>query len=285
MAFASSTFQRVLANEFFTNSSAETQPQTATDGNLIASLSFVRSAIQSLTTLFLPINNPTYTGTLSGATATIATANITTANTTNQNGTLFSQNPSITINAKNYQVGFRVVGEIKMIMTDTAVPNYLNCDGSSYSTTAYPALFTAIGYAYGGSGATFNVPNFASRFPIGNNGSVSGVPSSNYATGNGGSGLTNTQKITYNYLNGSTNTTPILVSVPDHSHQTAFANSNDYSIITPGAQQYLYSASGYNGINTLSTGTGIQGVDPISNAIGVNITPSYIAVSYFICYA
>lgn len=290
MSFASSTFQRVLANEFFTNSSAETQPQTATDGNLIASLSFVRSAIQSLTTLFLPINNPTYTGLLSGSTATIATANIataniTTANTTNQNGTLFSQNPSITINAKNYQVGFRVVGEIKMIMTDTTVPNYLNCDGSSYSTTAYPALFTAIGYAYGGSGATFNVPNFASRFPIGNNGSVSGVPSSNYATGNGGSGLTNTQKITYNYLNGSTNTTPILVSVPDHSHQTAFANSNDYSIITPGAQQYLYSASGYNGINTLTTGTNIQGVDPISNAIGVNITPSYIAVSYFICYA
>jgi len=66
MAFASSTFQRVLANEFFTNSSAETQPQTATDGNLIASLSFVRSAIQSLTGLYLPINNPTYTGTLSG---------------------------------------------------------------------------------------------------------------------------------------------------------------------------------------------------------------------------
>lgn len=290
MSFASSTFQRVLENEFFANSSAETQPQTATDGNLIANLSFVRSAIQSLTGLFLPTNNPIYTGTLSGVTAAITTvssttANITTANITSQNGTLFSQNPSITINAKNYQVGFRVVGEIKMIMTDTAVPNYLNCDGGSYSTTAYPALFTAIGYAYGGSGSTFNVPNFASRFPIGNNGSVSGVPSSNYATGNGSSGLTNTQKITYNYLNGANNTTPILVSVPDHSHTTAFANSSDYLIITPGAQQYLYSAGSYNGINTLSTGTGIQGLDPISNAIGVNITPSYIAVSYFICYA
>jgi len=172
-----------------------------------------------------------------------------------------------------------------MIMTDTAVPNYLNCDGGSYSTTAYPALFTAIGYAYGGSGATFNVPNFGSRFPIGNNGSVSGVPSSNYATGNGGSGLTNTQKITYNYLNGANNTTPILVSVPDHSHQTAFANSADSTITPVGVQQYLYSAGGYNGINTLTTGTGIQGLDPISNAIGVNITPSYIAVAYFICYA
>jgi microcystin-dependent protein len=285
MSFASSTFQRVLENEFFANSSAETQPQTATDGNLIANLSFVRSAIQSVTNLFLPINNPTYTGLLSGSTATITTANITTANITNQNGTLFSQNPSITISAKNYQVGFRVVGEIKMICTNTTVPNYLNCDGSSYPTAAYPALFTAIGYAYGGSGATFNVPNFASRFPIGNNGSVSGVPSSNYATGNGGSGLTNTQKITYNYLNGANNTTPILVSVPEHSHTTAFANSSDYSIITPGVQQYLYSAGGYNGINTLTTGTDIQGVDPISNAIGVNITPSYIAVAYFICFA
>lgn len=34
----------------------------------------------------------------------------------------------------------------------------LLCDGSSYSTTAYPALFAAIGYTYGGSGTSFNVP-------------------------------------------------------------------------------------------------------------------------------
>lgn len=41
----------------------------------------------------------------------------------------------------------------------TAPTGYLYCDGNSYSTSLYPALFAAIGYTYGGSGATFNVPD------------------------------------------------------------------------------------------------------------------------------
>jgi hypothetical protein len=38
------------------------------------------------------------------------------------------------------------------------------CDGSSLSTAAWPDLFAAIGYTWGGSGANFNVPNFISRY-------------------------------------------------------------------------------------------------------------------------
>lgn len=37
--------------------------------------------------------------------------------------------------------------------------NYIKCDGTSYSTSSYPDLFAAINYYYGGSGATFAVPN------------------------------------------------------------------------------------------------------------------------------
>jgi microcystin-dependent protein len=37
--------------------------------------------------------------------------------------------------------------------------NYIKCDGTSYSTSSYPELFAAINYYYGGSGATFAVPN------------------------------------------------------------------------------------------------------------------------------
>ena len=46
----------------------------------------------------------------------------------------------------------------------TAPAGWLACDGQSLSTTTYAALFAAIGYSWGGSGANFNVPNLMSRF-------------------------------------------------------------------------------------------------------------------------
>ncbi len=44
---------------------------------------------------------------------------------------------------------------------------FLWCNGNSYPTSAYPALFNAIQYNYGGSGSTFSVPNLNGRFPVG----------------------------------------------------------------------------------------------------------------------
>lgn len=50
----------------------------------------------------------------------------------------------------------------------TVLPSgYLWCDGTGYSTSTYSDLFAAIAYRYGGSGATFNVPDFRDRFPRG----------------------------------------------------------------------------------------------------------------------
>lgn len=40
---------------------------------------------------------------------------------------------------------------------------FLFCDASSYATSAQPTLFAAIGYAYGGSGSVFNVPDGRGR--------------------------------------------------------------------------------------------------------------------------
>lgn len=51
--------------------------------------------------------------------------------------------------------------------TGTPPTGYLTCDGSSLSTTTYAALFAAIGYTFGGSGASFNLPNFQNRKPLG----------------------------------------------------------------------------------------------------------------------
>lgn len=40
----------------------------------------------------------------------------------------------------------------------TIPTGWLPCDGGSYSTTTYAALFAIIGYTFGGSGGSFNVP-------------------------------------------------------------------------------------------------------------------------------
>jgi microcystin-dependent protein len=50
---------------------------------------------------------------------------------------------------------------------------YLLCDGSSYATNAYANLFVAIGYNWGGSGGSFNVPDLRGYFLRGWSGSAS----------------------------------------------------------------------------------------------------------------
>jgi microcystin-dependent protein len=65
----------------------------------------------------------------------------------------------------------------------STAPNsdFLLCDGGSYSTTTYSGLHAVIGYQYGGSGASFIVPDLRGRAPLGagtgfqNGGSGSGA--------------------------------------------------------------------------------------------------------------
>lgn len=57
------------------------------------------------------------------------------------------------------------------------IPNrMLLCDGTSYTVSAYPTLFAAIGYSFGGSGSNFNVPDFRGRFLRGVDGTASNDP-------------------------------------------------------------------------------------------------------------
>jgi microcystin-dependent protein len=52
------------------------------------------------------------------------------------------------------------IGTIITMSVLTLPPGYLPCDGTLYNTFNYPTLFAVIGYTYGGSGGTYNVPNF-----------------------------------------------------------------------------------------------------------------------------
>lgn len=54
-----------------------------------------------------------------------------------------------------------------MIMYPVATPpsvKWLLCEGQSLSTTTYSDLFTLVGYSFGGSGASFNLPDMRGKF-------------------------------------------------------------------------------------------------------------------------
>ena len=41
------------------------------------------------------------------------------------------------------------------------IDGWLECDGSTLTTTDYPELFAIIGYEYGGSGTDFDLPTIS----------------------------------------------------------------------------------------------------------------------------
>jgi microcystin-dependent protein len=310
MSYNSGINQRTLEQEFFDNTTAVDQPTNASNGSLIANLTFVRNYVASVITGLLPVNNPNFTGSLtssSGGNITLANpfSYITTPSLTSPSilgVSTFNSQPRVSYGSSGvYPIETRVIGEIKILLSSTAPPNYIACKGVSLDTTTYSALFSVIGYTYGGSGVNFNVPDFTNYFLLGANGNINGVPVSNLATGDGQSGAINTSK-PQSYFGGSLNTkTPLLQSVPPHTHliqdpshsHNYFYGVSQPSTITPlGTQQYLFpdtavgglTSASPTGISILSTGTSIQSVDPVSNLGGINITPPYIAVNFFIAY-
>jgi microcystin-dependent protein len=78
------------------------------------------------------------------------------------NGTVLTSNGS----SASWSAGVPS-GAIQMWSTNTAPTGYLLCNGASVSTTTYATLFSVIGYTFGGSGGSFNLPNYTNRFPYG----------------------------------------------------------------------------------------------------------------------
>jgi microcystin-dependent protein len=55
------------------------------------------------------------------------------------------------------------VGDLKMSAVDLDHLGWLKCDGRSLTVSEWRFLFNAIGYQFGGSGASFHLPNAAGR--------------------------------------------------------------------------------------------------------------------------
>ena len=57
------------------------------------------------------------------------------------------------------------IGDYKMSAIASNHGKWLLCNGASVSTATYSALFALTGYAFGGSGANFNLPDMRGRVP------------------------------------------------------------------------------------------------------------------------
>ncbi len=312
MSFRSSLSQRTeLSGVFYSNSTAQLQSNTETNLSLIASLQYVINFTNYyIYKTYLPINNPTFEGigmngeniTLS---STLSTPTIVGGTPSDDYAVSFTGLPKI----QGQPIEYDLLGEIKMCINELPL-NFLLCDGSSYATADYPDLFNIIGYTYGGSNDNFNVPNFESYIPIGaNSTSVNGNPTSNFVYGNGQSGATNTETISYPTTPMSMASSLITeipthdhsITDPGHSHNLPFSNDeNIYVSINPIIEPLLQIAQGPSiflpvgdtslayastGITFEDTGPNIQSIDPVSGLNGVNVSPPYVSIKFCICFS
>jgi microcystin-dependent protein len=100
-----------------------------------------------------------------------------------------------------------------------AIPSgFLLCDGTSYATATYAALFAVIAYTYGGSGANFNVPDLRDRTVVG----VSSGNSKALAQAIGANTVTPTGNIS-----GSTGSTTLTTNqIASHGHNISCRSGN-----------------------------------------------------------
>jgi len=79
------------------------------------------------------------------------------------NSSLTNINSSLTsiVSSLTTVYSYMPTGAIMGFANNVTPTGFLICDGSSVSTSTYTALYSLIGYTYGGSGATFKVPNMS----------------------------------------------------------------------------------------------------------------------------
>jgi microcystin-dependent protein len=91
---------------------------------------------------------------------------------------------------------------------------FLECNGASVSTSTYAALFAVIGYTYGGSGASFNLPDLTDRTVVNKSNTKSLAQT----------GGANTVTPTGNISGSTGSTTLTTCQIPSHSHSGANFN-------------------------------------------------------------
>ena len=193
------------------------------------------------------------------------------------------------------------IGVVSLYAGLSVPENWLRCDGSNISRTAYAKLFAVIGtlYGVGDNVNTFNLPDFQGRFPFGiNNKEKSGfssggeskhsltedeLPEHRHDTGS--FHLTRTGDHTHNYTD------------PGHNHGTstgeAFVNNGqywlDYHGGGAGLGQHSHSIPvGTTGITVQSSGEHSHALQGSSGSIGkgkaFSLLPPFQTIDFIILY-
>lgn len=162
------------------------------------------------------------------------------------------------------------VGSLQAYAGASAPTGWLMCDGSSYSTSVYPELFSVLGYTYGGSSSNFNVPDLRGRMPIG--------------SGNDGTAANNATR-TRGDKGGDTR-------MPQHNHSVNDPGHTHTNRMNGGFQVYranVASGSGEYGITSANTGSV---VDNSTNTTGISVNnngsgtgdnmPPFLVTNYII---
>lgn len=112
---------------------------------------------------------------------------------------------------KSYVDSFRLIADLKWSIKNSDHYGWLICNGRSLNTNRYNDLFQVIGYSFGGSGGSFNLPDSRGRVLAG-----SGQ----------GSGLTNR---TIGQTTGEETHTMTITEMPSHTHSGTTDSSGSHS--------------------------------------------------------
>jgi microcystin-dependent protein len=155
----------------------------------------------------------------------------------------------------------------------TPPSGFLECNGASVSTSTYAALFAVIGYTYGGSGASFLVPDLQDRTIVAKSNTKA------LAT----TGGANTVAPTGNISGATGATTLTSAQIPSHCHPLPnFAsNTTDGGMATRG----IGTCGGASRTSTGSTGSGGSHDHTLSaNFVGTanSVLQPYLTLIYII---
>jgi len=175
---------------------------------------------------------------------------------------------------------------------------YLLCDGSEVKTSDYPVLYSIIGYTYKAAislqgYATFALPDFRGRFPLGrdnmNNGGV--IPSKEdtgiLINGQPQAAANRVTDVTADLLgtgSGSQTVSLTTSNLPDHKHNLSSATAQYYAAGLPGGVSDTNAVPGL-GLPNLSTGSGLPnsgGVIAGQLGTAVNVMNPYTTINYII---
>jgi microcystin-dependent protein len=215
------------------------------------------------------------------------------------------------------------IGSISMFGGATPPANWLICNGASLATVGtYAALFAVLQYAFGGSGANFNLPNLQGVFPLGAGasnalGSAAGSFSYTIAVGNLPSHAHTITDVSHNHgVNQWSHTHTDSghghpgSSQSPHAHGVTIGGSWGYGYgpnvppsplvqagstgMTTDTQQPAVSiaaasigalSTATSGVSLNASGTGLSTTNAAGSGTPISIIPKYVAINFIIKYA